>query len=714
MSSSDRRPVSRFAVTSSPDVRISVYDAVGSRLHQQDGAVDIALPHGLYRVQLERAGRLTTELVDHDGATGLRSPGPGLVTPVPVAGAVTSHEYYTTPAEVLSTSTTCAPLGPAPHRSRLFIFLRREALALGAPSLPSEPVTIHDATGRRLATLCHHTTAVDQQAGYVAFAGWVTSGIYRLRAGRPRRDLAITIPEGRAAHVFIPDDGRVRLEDSRISLRPVDKPFDRRSETARAMESVVSALGMPGGALPAVAQALLPGAIDDDLCFGIAAAHLFLRSRDLPALLKVLSHLVRVAGALPDVAILDHVRRLDDGAAIGGFLLSAPPLLRASMTVAMTRGQSAGLDVHPASAVVQAALAGYHDSIWCTWSDRAWDQRWVEPTIDDLRTTQGEGGAEAIARSIAIPFRIVRDTMFGLDVTLLSLGGVPGRLENPRVPGYSIGAVLGRGAQGIVFRATREADGRPVALKVVPVLGSTEQRQRIARELAIVHSIDHPRILTPTARGVLAADKGCWFELELCRGSVLDLLSESDAPLSPARACAIVLQALDGLAYLHASGIVHRDIKPGNLLVREGGSIVIADLGLAKPLDAGPLTGAGRAGGTLGFAPREQLLDFQRASPASDVWSMAATLYFLLTLDLPRDTYTDQDELEAALENPVIAIAQRWPEIPPSLARCIDRALSDKLDERPVDAAAFRVDLAVASRVDLAAATRGETRDRTP
>src|ERR1041384_4333414 len=122
---SERGPMSPFRVTSDPDVQITVYDTVGSTLHRRDEAIEAALPRGLYRVQLERARRLAMHIIDHESISDIYLPGPALVTPALVAGAVTSHEYYTQPAKLLSMSDTCAPLGPAPYDSRLFVFLRR-------------------------------------------------------------------------------------------------------------------------------------------------------------------------------------------------------------------------------------------------------------------------------------------------------------------------------------------------------------------------------------------------------------------------------------------------------------------------------------------------------------------------------------------------------------------------------------------------------------
>jgi hypothetical protein len=290
MMNSDHPPL-RFAVTSDVAVRITVYGATGSKLGVGHGTVVLSLVRGLYRVHLERCG-ITRELfIDHDQETTLHDPGPPLHTPAPLAGAATSHDYYSEPARELSLSDTCRPLGEAPHSGRLFVFVRRKQRQVGPPHLPSEPVTIHDLVGRKLAALGRDTARSDDELGYIAFSGRVAPGTYRIRAAYSRRELAITIPENRAAHVFIADTGTVRIDDLRVALTQLDRPFSPESHVARAMESLLAALKSPEPVFPPDARLLLPEAVDQDLCFGIASAHQLWRCDDKPAFEQVVQRL---------------------------------------------------------------------------------------------------------------------------------------------------------------------------------------------------------------------------------------------------------------------------------------------------------------------------------------------------------------------------------------------------------------------------------------
>jgi serine/threonine protein kinase len=125
------------------------------------------------------------------------------------------------------------------------------------------------------------------------------------------------------------------------------------------------------------------------------------------------------------------------------------------------------------------------------------------------------------------------------------------------------------------------------------------------------------------------------------------------------------------------------------------GRASLADPGFSDPLPGtDPMRSEHPTTNLIRFAPPEQLRDRSQAGPASDVWAMAATLYFMLTLELPREIYADQSEREAALINPVVPIRERRPDLPEALMACLDRALATAPEARPQDAETFRNELA--------------------
>lgn len=705
MSSSDETTRGPLIVESDLDVRITLYDSSGTRLECQHGTLRACVPRGLYRVQLERPGAVHSMVIEHSGETRLSpQPPPALRTPAPLLGAATSHEYYSFPAVAHSTRTTVSAPGTESRTGHLMVFIRREARELGRRPVPSEPVSVLDVNGRLLTHFTDGVIQRNEDDGYAVYSSAVGPGIYRVRAATSRRDIAIPIPAHRAAHVFIADLDEVRLEDVRIFLPHTGRAFDPASPVGHALEAVLEALSLPRAELPSSVVPLLSDP-DDDLCLGIAAAHLLLRCGDAASrnlLDRVMDRLAAYAISVPDIAILLQVWRRRRELPIERLVLSSPPLFRASFVLALSGEGVSITSVPEYSAIAESARAGRHDSVWWTWSWRPWDRRWIEPTLDGLLARGAVHDLAAIARALALPVSAVEHTINHIHATLPAVDNVATAVDTIRtpgyVPGYLVGEMLGCGAQGRVFRAVREFDQREVALKVLPLIGDSALRAAALRELNTMDPLDHRNLLPLGARGFLPGGVGIWLELELCNGSVRDRLAKQNAPMSTDEACRIMCEALEGIAYLHVHGVVHRDIKPANLLIRYDGSVAVADFGLAKAPSLRRATRA-RPGGTARFAPPEQLVDVDNAVPASDVWSAAATLYFLLTLELPRDEYADQSEFEAARSNPVIPIRQRRPDLPGELAAVIDTALSTDVFRRPIDAAWFRAMLVSARSV---------------
>jgi serine/threonine protein kinase len=246
-----------------------------------------------------------------------------------------------------------------------------------------------------------------------------------------------------------------------------------------------------------------------------------------------------------------------------------------------------------------------------------------------------------------------------------------------------------------------------VAIKTLKAQGSVTERQREAftREIDILKTLQHPQISSLLESGT-SGGRVFYFVMDYYAGGNLTVLRQNLKTPHPIRASLrVALLALKGLDCAHRRGIVHRDLKPQNILVEkiEGGSpnVRVADFGLAKSFVKAGLSGmtvTGNFGGTLLYMPPEQFFDFKYVKPISDVWSMAATLYHVITGYPPRQVLEGQDPIRAVLEAPTMHIRERVPSIPATVAEVIDCALSSSLSERYPSATEFRQALKLACR----------------
>jgi serine/threonine protein kinase len=263
--------------------------------------------------------------------------------------------------------------------------------------------------------------------------------------------------------------------------------------------------------------------------------------------------------------------------------------------------------------------------------------------------------------------------------------------ERPPIdlPGYEILDKLGQGGMGIVYKARRTADNATMAIKLMlaQVAVDAQARKIFEREIAVTGQLDHPHIVRLHEHG---SQRGAfYFVLEFCSGgSIESWLSKYGGKLPWKIAGPLMVQALKGLQFAHDQGIVHRDLKPQNLLLQQaerGWMVRIADFGLAKSFERAGLSGmtaTGMAAGSPGYMPREQLTNYRHLDPASDVWSIAATFYSLLTGCVPRDFTPGVDPMRVVLQHDAVPIRQRDSTIPAELAAVFDRALEDDLAKR--------------------------------
>ena len=197
--------------------------------------------------------------------------------------------------------------------------------------------------------------------------------------------------------------------------------------------------------------------------------------------------------------------------------------------------------------------------------------------------------------------------------------------------GYRIEELIGRGGMGVVYRAYDLRLKRPVALKLVaPALARDERfRERFARESELVMSLEHPNVVPIYDAGDV--DGRVYLAMRLVDGSDLGSLLRSDGALEPARAIAISAQIAAALDAAHASGLVHRDVKPSNVLLDASGHVYLADFGLTRRLDdEGGVAGEGLSIGTPAYLAPEQL-DRAPIDGSADVYSLGCVLYECLT-----------------------------------------------------------------------------------
>ncbi len=260
---------------------------------------------------------------------------------------------------------------------------------------------------------------------------------------------------------------------------------------------------------------------------------------------------------------------------------------------------------------------------------------------------------------------------------------------------YRIVRQLGRGGMGAVYEAVDERLSRTVALKERLVV-TDDLKRAFEREARLLANLRHPAL--PKVIDHFSEDDGQFLVMEFIPGSDLgELLQRRQRPFSPTEVAAWADELLDALDYLHTHDppVIHRDIKPSNLKLTAQGKIVLLDFGLAKGT-AGQMTrttsGMSVVGYTLNYAALEQIQG-ERTAPRSDLYSLAATLYQLLTGNIPEDALKRAADMFDDKEDPLATVNQVNPEVPEGFSSVLMQALSLKPSLRPASAAEMRAAL---------------------
>jgi serine/threonine protein kinase len=253
---------------------------------------------------------------------------------------------------------------------------------------------------------------------------------------------------------------------------------------------------------------------------------------------------------------------------------------------------------------------------------------------------------------------------------------------------YAVEKTLGKGGMATVELAEDTELRRKVAVKrlAASFVGDDVLQKRFVREARIAARLSHPNLVAVYDVG--EEDGLPYIVMEYVEGeTVADLIART-GPVQPERAVELLLQVCAGLEHAHAAGLVHRDIKPQNLLIRTDGIVKIADFGIARMLEATQLTEAGTVLGTAAYLAPEQAVG-EPVTAAADIYSVGAVGYELLS---GRTPYEFESLADLALE-------QRQPprqldKVPPELERAVLHALAFKPADRPRSASELARELA--------------------
>ncbi len=314
--------------------------------------------------------------------------------------------------------------------------------------------------------------------------------------------------------------------------------------------------------------------------------------------------------------------------------------------------------------------------------------------------------AQGVAQTLDLPSE-GESSAFPATAIFSPPGGVPIDLGSQEIPptlpnpaatphGFKIVRELGRGGMGVVYEALHPVTGQTVAVKTIhPQIRPSEVAlKKFLRETEIVRQLDHPHIVKFVDSGEM--EGLIWFAMEFVPGEDAGKIADREFQLPVTRACRLVVQLLDALAFAHTKGFVHRDVKPSNTLVTQVDGmdhVKLADFGLARAYEGSNFSGltmTGVAGGTPQFMPPEQVKDMRSAKPAADIFSAGATLYRFLAGAYPYPPVVRIEQmLKQILESDPTPIGQHRGGLAPALVTAVHKAMARDPLTRFADASAF-------------------------
>ncbi len=263
-------------------------------------------------------------------------------------------------------------------------------------------------------------------------------------------------------------------------------------------------------------------------------------------------------------------------------------------------------------------------------------------------------------------------------------------LVGAQVNGFKIQERIGSGGFGVVYKVFDMNLERSVAIKMLPPKIAQAGRsvvERFLREARSAAKLAHPNIVT--IHQICPYRDTYYIVMELVDGGALHEYLATRKRFTPAEATRVIRAAAEGLGHAHKRGIIHRDVKPGNIMMTADGQVKVSDFGLARDVLQGrDIIGAGHSLGTPRYMAPEQALG-EEPTAASDLYSLAATYYALLTGHAAFDAPNDREIMKKQVQAPVPDPRQHVPELPVAAFRFFERAMAKQPGDRYVTAEEF-------------------------
>lgn len=283
-----------------------------------------------------------------------------------------------------------------------------------------------------------------------------------------------------------------------------------------------------------------------------------------------------------------------------------------------------------------------------------------------------------LAPAAAVPLEAVAAPVAIRPPAIAALGDEPG-------PGqvlaarYRLDAYLGQGASATVYRATDLVLDQTLAVKLFSGDFDPERQARFKREINLARKLSHPHIVRIFDLVIAGNVQG--ITMELVEGvSLTDFVRDNDCSFDARRG--LIIQAAAALGHAHGRGVIHRDVKPENMLVTKGGHLKITDFGIAKQDEDATITKSGAFAGTPYYVSPEQIANFKNATHLADIYSLGVVAYELFTKRLPFDGNTIMEVLIKQIGEPPPRPSSFEPRFPPGLEALLLHLLAKVPEER--------------------------------